>query len=99
MQIYLGAAWNHTESLAVEEHFCILFAMVVVVLARTKDSSINPFGFLVSTILSTMILVLVLRCMVERMYPAGDLIPLLLRTIFRWTRSFWGFFLHILFCY
>lgn len=99
LQNYLGAVWNHTWSLAVEEHFYILLSIVVLVLVRANDSSTNPFRFLVPLILSTMVFVLVLRCTVVSLYPAGDWAPFITQTHFRIDSLLSGVLLAYLFYY
>jgi len=46
LQNYLGALWNHTWSLAVEEHFYLMLPIVLVVLARRSGRRGDPFGSL-----------------------------------------------------
>ena len=43
IQNYGPAVWNHTWSLAIEEHFYLLFAVLVFFLSRTKSKLTNPF--------------------------------------------------------
>jgi peptidoglycan/LPS O-acetylase OafA/YrhL len=97
LQNYLGSVWNQTWSLAVEEHFYLLLAIVVFLLARTNQGDINPFRFLLTFILSTMALVLILRCIVGGLYPVGEWGPIIVYTHFRIDSLLFGVMLAYLF--
>lgn len=43
IQNYGPSVWNHTWSLAVEEHFYLLFPVLIFFLSRTKSKLTNPF--------------------------------------------------------
>ncbi len=63
LQNYLAGYWNHTWSLAVEEHFYLLLALLVFVVLRTRQGANNPFSFIPSFTVFALIAILCLRAM------------------------------------
>lgn len=81
VQNYGLAIWNHTWSLAVEEHFYFLLALLVGVLSRRNVSS-NPFRVVPPLFLLLAVLCLALRIATWRMRPfspGANLMPSHLR--------------------
>lgn len=70
VQNYFGGVWNHTWSLAVEEHFYLLLTVVAVFLAR---GAVNvSFRSILWLCLLTMAACLVWRCYAVRTFPYDD---------------------------
>jgi peptidoglycan/LPS O-acetylase OafA/YrhL len=61
LQNYLGSLWAHTWSLAVEEHFYLLLALLVAVLLRRHPNSADPFRHIPWIVLASAIACLALR--------------------------------------
>lgn len=81
LQNYGGGLWNHTWSLAVEEHFYILFPLALVLALRLKRGkpgpgpSANPFGWIPVTFA-----VVAISCLALRFYTASAIQPYSNRT-------------------
>ena len=70
MQNYIGAFWMHTWSLAVEEHFYILLALLTVWLFhRQQSQQKNPFALLPSIFVIVAIACFCLRLLMAVMVP------------------------------
>lgn len=61
LQNYVGGMWNHTWSLAVEEHFYIGLSMLTVFLISHKKEQSNPFSKIPAIFITTTIVCLLLR--------------------------------------
>ena len=68
VQNYFGALWNHTWSLAVEEHFYLLLALLTVWLCRRQSKLENPFA-----LLPTVFVVVAIVCFFLRLHTAVTL--------------------------
>lgn len=71
VQNYLGSVWNHTWSLAVEEHFYLLLSIIVYLLIRANKGALNPFKFLPSFFLFVAATLLFLRWIAGSQFPVG----------------------------
>ncbi|HEX4627877.1 MAG TPA: acyltransferase [Gemmatimonadales bacterium] len=69
VQNYLPPLWGPTWSLAVEEHFYLLLAVVLFVLVRRGRSQDNPFGGLVYLIVGLAVVALILRIATPPTHP------------------------------
>jgi peptidoglycan/LPS O-acetylase OafA/YrhL len=90
LQNYVGSVWNHTWSLAVEEHFYIILSVVVCTLLSTNRGQSNPFKFLPTLIISIAVTILLFRCMTGISRPVGDWAAVLGLTHFRIDSLFFG---------
>ena len=68
IQNYGPALWNHTWSLAVEEHFYIFLVLLLLVLTRQKNAT-KPFGALPIVFATLAIVCLVLRLVMAATLP------------------------------
>lgn len=73
VQNYLGIIWNHTWSLAVEEHFYAGLALLVWLVCR-KATSPDPFRWLPAFTVALALVVLGLRVVAFSNNPQGDLL-------------------------
>jgi peptidoglycan/LPS O-acetylase OafA/YrhL len=62
VQNYCGGIWNHTWSLAVEEHFYIALPLMLLFLLRCNRRTSDPFRALIPLGVTAMIALLGLRC-------------------------------------
>ena len=62
LQNYLGGMWNHTWSLAVEEHFYLALPLLLLALARIGRTKRDPFRAVVPLGAAVMLGLAVLRC-------------------------------------
>ncbi len=76
LQNYLGGPWNHTWSLAVEEHFYIALPLLVVVLLRRNRCSDDPFRIFPWICVAAIATCLSLRVYLARAIPFDNLIHL-----------------------
>ncbi len=90
LQNYLGSVWNHTWSLAVEEHFYLFLAMLVVSSLLNKHEEKDPFGFIKNIFGVIAIFLLLLRVLVSCRYPAGEWIAILPYSHYRLDSLCWG---------
>jgi peptidoglycan/LPS O-acetylase OafA/YrhL len=72
LQNYLGAVWNHTWTLAVEEHFYLLLCLIVTVLVGAQPSAQDPFRFLPRLVAVTACFLLGLRVVISVNHPNGE---------------------------
>ena len=89
LQNYVGKLWNHTWSLAIEEHFYLILAGIVGILNLNKNEN-NPFRFLPKIIALAALAFLVLRILVGYRYPVGEWGRILPATHFRIDSLFFG---------
>ncbi len=61
LQSYLPGLWNHTWSLAVEEHFYVLLPLVLLLVGRLNRGSSTPFKPVLSLAAGVAVLTLLLR--------------------------------------
>jgi peptidoglycan/LPS O-acetylase OafA/YrhL len=90
IQNYFEGLWNHTWSLAVEEHFYLLLSAVVFLLVRKANKVEDPFSFLPIFILVIGVQILVMRLSFGAYYPVGDWLQILPFTHFRIDSLFFG---------
>jgi peptidoglycan/LPS O-acetylase OafA/YrhL len=70
-QNYIGAFWNHTWSLAVEEHFYLALATIMLVLVRFRSNAKDPFIFIPKLIVTIAIVILFLRVWLSGLEAVG----------------------------
>jgi peptidoglycan/LPS O-acetylase OafA/YrhL len=70
LQNYLGGLWNHTWSLAVEEHFYLFLALCVFLAVRRHGPQSNPFRFVTSLFVWTACTCLFLRLLTAVCLPS-----------------------------
>lgn len=76
VQNYLYGVWNHTWSLAVEEHFYIGLALLLLILARLSTDRVNPFRRIPLIFVIVGIACITLRVLtIWWLTPAGFLTP------------------------
>ena len=61
LQNYVGGMWNHTWSLAVEEHFYLVLPPVLILFSRWKTKTGKPFGGLVWLCMTIFVVTLAAR--------------------------------------
>jgi peptidoglycan/LPS O-acetylase OafA/YrhL len=71
LQNYIGAFWNHTWSLAVEEHFYLILSIIMIVLVNLRSNTKEPFNFIPKLVLTLAILILFLRVLISQFQPIG----------------------------
>ncbi len=99
IQNYYGAVWNHTWSLAVEEHFYLILAGLISVLIRIRPTAQNPFRFLPTIIGVTACFLFTLRVMISFRYAIGDWNVVFPYTHLRIDSLFFGVWLAYLYHY
>lgn len=73
LQNYYGSLWNHTWTLAVEEHFYLLLLALVVVLARRGRGAADPFRRIPAIFVGVAVLALASRCyLASELLRTGD---------------------------
>jgi peptidoglycan/LPS O-acetylase OafA/YrhL len=90
LQNYIGAFWNHTWSLAVEEHFYLTLALIMTVLVSFRFNAKDPFKFIPQLILTIAIVILFLRVWISQCQPVGAWKATLGRTHLRIDSLFFG---------
>jgi peptidoglycan/LPS O-acetylase OafA/YrhL len=72
LQNYIGAFWDHTWSLAVEEHFYLILSIIMIVLVNFGSNTKEPFNFIPKLVLTFAIVILFLRVLISRFQPIGE---------------------------
>jgi peptidoglycan/LPS O-acetylase OafA/YrhL len=96
-QNYLGGIWNHTWSLAVEEHFYLLLALIVSILVSRSDDPRMPFSFIPTIVIALALLILALRVIIGSTSPIGSWVHILPLSHLRIDSLFWGVLLAFLY--
>lgn len=76
LQNYLGGLWNHTWSLAVEEHFYFSLPAVLLLLLRLRREGNDPFRVMPLLVASVAAVCLTLRIALARTLPFDNLVHL-----------------------
>jgi peptidoglycan/LPS O-acetylase OafA/YrhL len=76
LQNYLGGLWNHTWSLAVEEHFYIALPLLLIVLLKIRQRSANPFRSIPMITAVVAVTCLGLRIYLARTTPFDNMVHL-----------------------
>jgi peptidoglycan/LPS O-acetylase OafA/YrhL len=71
IQNYIPGFWNHTWSLAVEEHFYLFVALLMTILTKITNRQVNPFRPLPMIVLGICICGGIGRCIVAWQHAAG----------------------------
>ena len=72
VQNYGEGLWNHTWSLAIEEHFYILLPIVLILSLRSPHSDQRPFAWVPRTFAAVALICLVLRIATALLWPYHD---------------------------
>jgi peptidoglycan/LPS O-acetylase OafA/YrhL len=72
IQNYRYGVWGHTWSLAVEEHFYIGLALLLLLLVRISSNRSNPFRSIPAIFAAVALSCLVLRCLTIWAFPPAD---------------------------
>lgn len=76
LQNYLGGLWNHTWSLAVEEHFYFFLPFVLLLLLRVRRDSTSPFAIVPLLVGAVAAVCLTLRIVLARTVPFDNMVHL-----------------------
>ncbi|QDU09665.1 acyltransferase family protein [Gimesia aquarii] len=98
LQSYFPGVWNHTWTLAIEEHFYLLLALVVAFLVTRGKRSGSPFASLPWLFYCVAAAVLLLRCMTSFSSTYSHTTHLF-PTHLRIDSLFFGVFLSYLYCF
>lgn len=99
VQNYIAAMWDHTPTLAVEEHFYLLLAGIFLVLSCGNNCDRLPFAFLKTIVAITAFLILTWRAVLVSKLTVNDWHLVHAVTHFRIDSLFFGVYLAYLYHY
>ena len=90
IQSYQQGFWNHTWTLAVEEHFYLALPLVLLLLVRRNRGAVNPFRAVPYLVAGTIVLVLGARILNQLARPEYSMMTHVAPTHLRFDALFFG---------